>query len=214
MTPRRRPVRRRRDDGGRGTNVLLLYSIAAGLIIGRLLGGRLRNLEHVRFVWWQLALAGLAVQLLLFADPIQERVGAEGPAIYVLSTVAVLAALLRNLRLPGLGIIAVGAVLNLIVIVANGGYMPSSPGAWLELTGAAALPVSHYSNVVLIGPDTLLPFLGDLFVFPRPLPMATAFSIGDAVIALGAVVFLVSAMRRPGATMVSLGGSVPQPVHR
>jgi hypothetical protein len=190
--------------------VLLLYSIAAGLLLGRLAGGRVRNLERVRFAWWQLALAGLAVQLFLFADIIQERVGAEGPVIYVLSTVAVLAALLRNVRLPGLPILATGGILNLVVILANGGYMPSSPDAWLELTGMAAIPVAHYSNVVLIGPDTLLPFLGDVFVFPRPLPMATAFSVGDAIIALGAIVFLVTAMRRPGDTSGLLSSSTPR----
>lgn len=190
--------------------MLLLYSIAAGLLLGRLAGGRVRNLERVRFAWWQLALAGLAVQLFLFADIIQERVGAEGPVIYVLSTVAVLAALLRNVRLPGLPILATGGILNLVVILANGGYMPSSPDAWLELTGMAAIPVAHYSNVVLIGPDTLLPFLGDVFVFPRPLPMATAFSVGDAIIALGAMVFLVTAMRRPGDTAGLLSGSTPR----
>lgn len=178
-----------------GVDVLLLYSIAAGLLAGRLLGGRVRNLEHVRFRWWQLALAGLLVQLVLFADPIQERVGGEGPLIYVASTLAVLLALLRNLRLPGLALIAVGAVLNLVPILANGGYMPSSPEVWRELTGVAAVPVAFYSNVALIGPDTLFPFLGDVFAFPRPLPMATAFSLGDAIIALGAVIFLVTAMR-------------------
>ncbi len=194
--------------------MLLLYSIAAGLLLGRLLGGQVRYIEHIRFVWWQLALAGLAVQLILFADPVQERVGGEGPLIYVVSTVAVLVALLRNLRLPGLTIIALGAVLNLAVVLANGGYMPSSPGAWLELTGTAALPVSYYSNVALIGPDTVLPFLGDIFLFPRPLPMATAFSIGDVIIALGAVIFLVSAMRRPGPTMPPDGVPVPLTVRR
>ena len=178
--------------------MLLLYSIAVGLVAGRLLGGRVRRLEQVHFVWWQLALAGLLVQLALFADPIQERIGAEGPFIYVASTLMVMAALLRNLRLPGLAIIAVGAALNLVVIVANGGFMPSSAAVWLELTGVAAVPVAHYSNVVLIGPETLLPFLGDVFVFPRPLPMATAFSIGDAVIALGAIVFLVLGHARHG----------------
>lgn len=175
--------------------MLLLYSIALGIIVGRLVGGRVRNLERVHFVWWQLALAGLFVQLVLFADPIQERIGAEGPFIYVASTLMVMAALLRNLRLPGLAIIAVGAALNLVVVVANGGYMPSSPAAWLELTGTAAVPVAHYSNSVLIGPETLFAFLGDIFVFPRPLPMATAFSLGDALIAAGAVLFLVLAMR-------------------
>lgn len=175
--------------------MLLLYSIALGLVLGRLAGGHVRELERVHFGWWQLALAGLLVQLVLFADPIQERVGAEGPFIYVASTLAVMAALLRNLRLPGLAIIAAGAVLNLIPVLANGGYMPSSPGAWLELTGSAAIPVTHYSNAVLIGPGTMFPFLGDIFIFPRILPMATAFSVGDAIIALGAVVFLVVAMR-------------------
>jgi hypothetical protein len=194
--------------------VLLLYSIAAGLIVGRLLGGRVRNLEHVHFVWWQLALAGLLVQLVLFAGPVAERVGPEGPAIYVLSTLAVMVALMRNLRLPGLVIIAVGATLNLIPVLANGGAMPSSPEAWLQLTGVAALPVTHFSNSVLIGPDTLFPFLGDVFVFPRPLPMANVFSIGDAVIAVGAVVFLATAMRRSDDSQPSLGSPMTQAVQR
>lgn len=196
--------------------MLLLYSIAAGLVLGRMLGGRLRNLEHVHFVWWQLALAGLLVQLVLFADPVQQRVGAEGPAIYVLSTLAVLIALLRNLRLPGLAVIAAGAVLNLIPILTNGGYMPSSPDVWRELTGVAAVPIAYYSNVALIGPDTMFPFLGDIFAFPRALPMATAFSIGDAVIALGAVIFLVTAMRQPASSTITpaLTPVAPQPVHR
>ena len=195
-----------------GTDVLLLYSIAAGLVIGRLLGGRVRNIEHVRFRWWQLALSGLAVQLVLFADPVQERIGAAGPAVYVVSTVTVLVALLRNLRLPGLAVIAAGAILNLVPTLANGGFMPSSPEVWLELTGVAAVPVAYYSNVTLIGPDTWFPFLGDVFVFPRPLPMATAFSLGDAVIAAGAVIFLVSAMRSPAPRVPVSPATQPQPV--
>jgi len=177
--------------------VLLLYSIAIGLILGRLLGGRVRNLEHVHFAWWGLALAGFAVQLVLFAGPVATRIGDIGRPIYVISTVVVLLALLRNIRLPGLSILALGAGLNLVAILANGGQMPSDPNAWLALTGVAALPVSHFTNVVLMGPDTVLPFLGDIFVWPRPLPMATVFSIGDAIIAVGGVVFLVAAMRSP-----------------
>jgi hypothetical protein len=176
--------------------VLLLYSIAAGLIIGRLAGGRVANLEHIRVAWWPLALAGLGVQLALFAGPVAERVGSEGPVIYVASTLVVLGVLLRNIALPGLAIIAVGAILNLIPVLANGGAMPSAPEAWMALNGVAALPVSHFSNSVLIGPDTPFPYLGDVFVWPRPLPLANVFSIGDAVIAVGGVVFLVAAMRR------------------
>lgn len=177
--------------------MLLLYAIVAGLIAGRLSGGRLRNLEHLRFAWWPLAVGGLAVQVVLFARPVAERVGSEGPLIYVLSTLAVMAALLRNLSSPGLVVIAVGASLNLIAVLANGGAMPSAPEAWLALNGVAELPVTHFSNSVLIGPDTLVPFLGDIFVLPRPLPLANVFSIGDAFIAIGAVLYLATAMRTP-----------------
>lgn len=175
--------------------MLLLYAIVAGLVLGRLSGGRLRNLEHLRFAWWPLAVGGLAVQVVLFAPPVARHVGSEGPLIYVLSTLAVMAALLRNLNRPGLVVIAVGAALNLVAVIANGGAMPSSPEAWMALNGVAELPVTHFSNSVLIGPDTLLPWLGDIFVWPRPLPLANVFSIGDAIIAIGTVLFLVDAMR-------------------
>ena len=179
--------------------MLLLYSIAIGLILGRLLGGRVRNLEHVHIAWWGLALAGFIVQLILFAGPVASRIGDVGKPIYVVSTVVVLIALLRNVRQPGLAILALGAGLNLVAILSNGGQMPSDPKAWLALTGVAELPVSHFTNVVLMGPETMVPFLGDIFIWPRPLPMATVFSIGDAIIAVGGVVFLVAAMRRPAA---------------
>lgn len=194
--------------------MLMLYSIAAGLLLGRLFGGRVGNLEHLRFVWWQLALAGLVVQTVIFFTPVQGVMGTLGPVIYVASTIVVLVALLRNLRLPGLAIIAAGAILNLIPIVANGGYMPSSPEIWLALTGVAAVPVEGYSNVALIGPGTLFPFLGDVFMFPRPLPMATAFSLGDAVIAVGAIIFLVNAMRSPARDATEGPAMHPQPAAR
>jgi hypothetical protein len=178
--------------------VLLLYSIAIGLLLGRLAGGNIRHLEQVRFTWWRLALAGLAVQLVLFAGPVASRVGDLGPAIYVASTLVVMAALLRNLAQPGFVVIALGATLNLVAVLANGGAMPSSPEAWMALNGVPELPVTHFSNSVLIGPDTHFPWLGDVFVWPRPLPLANVFSIGDALIAVGAVAFLVVTMRRGG----------------
>ena len=58
-----------------------------------------------------------------------DLLGDAVPVVYVLSNVAVLAAVLRNLALPGMAIVAVGAVCNLAAIVANGGYMPADPEA-------------------------------------------------------------------------------------
>jgi hypothetical protein len=179
--------------------MLLLYAIAAGLVIGRLAGGRLDGLTAVRFRLMPVALGGLLFQLVLFSAPVTERIGDLGPVLYVLSTLAVFVALVANLRLPGMWIIAVGAGMNLVAIVANGGYMPSSPEAWMQLNGSPTLPVDDYSNSRLIGPGTPFPALGDIFVLPRPIPLANVFSLGDALIALGAIAFLVRQIRS-GAT--------------
>jgi hypothetical protein len=174
--------------------MLLLYFIGAGLILGRLAGGRLDALGSVRFRLWPLALAGLAFQLLLFSGPVADRVGDLGPPLYVASSLVVFVALLPNLSLPGLPLVALGAVLNLVAIVANGGFMPSSPEAWAGLNGIAAVPTDAYSNSALAGEGTQLLFLGDIFFLPRPLPFANVFSIGDLLIGLGATLFLLRTM--------------------
>jgi hypothetical protein len=194
--------------------MLLLYAIAIGLLIGRLAGGRVRNLERVHITWWGVAVAGLAVQLVLFAPPLAERIGTAGPPLYVISTIAVLVALLRNLEQPGFTVIAIGAVANLIPVLANGGAMPSDPDAWLALTGAAELPVQGFTNSVLIGPETNFPFLGDVFVLPRPWPLANVFSIGDVLIGIGAAWFLIRAMRGPSGSPTPEQLPTPTPASR
>lgn len=174
--------------------MLLLYAIAAGLLAGRLTGGRFDALDGARFRWWPLALAGLLFQLVLFSGPVAARVGDAGPALYVGSTLVVFVVLLANLRLPGFWLLALGAGLNLVAITANGGWMPSSPEAWMQLNGLAEIPTDAYTNSALITPSTVFPALGDIFVLPRPLPLANVFSLGDVLIAAGAVIFLVRQM--------------------
>lgn len=174
--------------------MILLYAIALGLLAGLLRGGSVAALGSVRFAWAPAAVAGLLFQLALFSSPVATRVGEAGPPLYVGSTLVVLAALLRNLRLPGLGLVALGAALNLAAILANGGAMPSSPDAWRILDGVARVPAGEYTNSVLAGAGTQLAFLGDIFVLPRPIPLANVFSIGDVCIALGIALFLIRAM--------------------
>jgi hypothetical protein len=192
--------------------MLLLYFIVAGLLVGRLAGGRIGAVAEVKFRWWGLALGGLMVQAVLFAPPVAAQIGTAGPALYVASTVAVLSALLRNLRMPGFAVIAVGAGLNLLALTANGGYMPSSPEAWQALNGVAALPTTHYTNSALASSMTAFPYLGDILVLPRPLPLANVFSFGDVLIGLGAALFLVWTMRRPLAVPTLSGAAAAKRV--
>lgn len=180
--------------------MLLLYAIVAGLLVGSVAGGRIATLASLRIRWMWLAIGGLAFQLALFSPTVAERVGDLGPAFYVGSTLVVFAVLLRNLDLPGLPVVAVGAALNLLAIVANGGYMPSDPGAWQTLSGVAALPTHDFTNSALMGPGTALPWLGDIFVLPRPIPLANVFSIGDVLIAVGIAWCVARSMRQPEAS--------------
>lgn len=170
----------------------MLWAIPAGIVAGWLLGGRLDGLVHLRFRWAALAVGGLLVQVVLFT-PFGDRVaGGLGPTIYVASTLAVFVAVLRNLRLTGLPVIAAGALSNLVAISSNGGAMPADPGA-LALAGFAG-PGDHTNSVVLAEP-AFRP-LTDIYALPAWVPMANVFSVGDVLIGLGVAVAIVAAMRR------------------
>lgn len=188
--------------------MLLLYFIVAGLLIGLVLNGRPSALAGVQFRWWPIALGGLCFQLFLFGPPLDRIVGDAGPALYVGSSGLVLAALLRNLRLPGFALIAVGALLNLGVIMLNGGQMPASPEAIAALKGVAELPAGQFTNSSLASTGTWLAWLGDVLVLPRPLPFANVFSIGDVLIGVGGAWFVVRTMHvrpRPEAPVGTVG---------
>jgi len=94
--------------------------------------------------------------------------------------------------------VALGAISNLVAIVANGGYMPASAAAMAAL-GKSAPTV--YSNSAIV-PDPVLWPLTDIFALPTWLPGANVFSLGDVLIALGVIVVIVSAMRRPATVVV------------
>jgi hypothetical protein len=174
--------------------MLLLYAVILGLVAGVASGGKLAALGTTHIRLWPVALIGLFAQLLLFSSPLAAVVGPWGPSLYVVSTVAVLMALVVNLRQPGFWLIILGALANFTVIVANGGQMPAAPDAWAALNGVAAVPTTDFSNSILAGPHTVLAFLGDNFVLPRPVPLANVFSIGDVLIGAGGALFVFQQM--------------------
>lgn len=173
--------------------MFILYAIPLGIALGYLAGGRLDRLAEVRFAWGWLAIAGLLVQVVLFSGAVDALVGdTVGAAIYVGSTAAVLVAVLRNLRLPGLVLVALGAAANLAAIVANGGQMPTTLAA---LAAAGLDPRDGFSNSAVIEQPALAP-LTDIFALPGWVPLANVFSIGDVLIGVGVAVVIAAGMRR------------------
>ena len=171
--------------------MFVLYAIVVGLLLGRLSGGSLTGLAELRIRWGPIILGGLVFQVVLFSGPVAERIGDLGPVLYVASTGAVLAAVLRNWRIVGLPIVALGAASNALAILANGGFMPTSAAA-LEALGK--IVPTNYSNSSFVAHPALQP-LTDIFAVPHPLPFANVFSIGDVLIAVGVTIVLVVAMR-------------------
>ena len=182
--------------------MFILYAVVLGLVAGVLLGARFDRLAQLPVRWSWLAVAGLVVQIILFWRGVGNALGAAAPLVYVGSTVAVFVFVLRNLRITGFPLIALGAASNLVAIVANGGYMPASPEALRQL--AEAGPEGYSNSIELANPAFW--FLTDIFVLPRWLPFANVFSIGDVLIALGVVTAIAWAMRDPGAGIPRLGG--------
>jgi len=106
----------------------------------------------------------------------------------------VFAAVLRNVAVPGVAVIAIGAGCNLAAIVANGGWMPADPAALESIGGLGP----GYTNSIVVAEPALQP-LTDLFALPAWLPFANVFSVGDVLIGIGIAVTIALAMRvQPG----------------
>ena|SRR5215218_8262898 len=161
--------------------VFLLVLLTVPLAGGRL--GRLAELE-LRWVW--LAWLALAIQLVIV---ILAPEGNEGlhRAAHLGSYALAGACVARNLHLRFAWLVAVGGLLNVLAIAANGGVMPAS-GAALEVAGLEAESTAFAnSNPV---PHAALAPLGDVFAIPAGWPGANVFSVGDVLIAAGALLAL------------------------
>jgi hypothetical protein len=150
----------------------------------------------LRSAWLALLAVGLQLPLLRAPMVPTGSIGLQ-MALFVTSLVLLLAFVWRNRRLVGVLILGVGVICNLVVIVANGGFMPITPETLVEINPGSNVEQwpegVHYGNskdVIRMREDTKLRVLSDVLVSPPPLPGTVAFSVGDLLIAAGIVVLL------------------------
>ncbi|HEV8489739.1 MAG TPA: DUF5317 domain-containing protein [Candidatus Limnocylindrales bacterium] len=176
--------------------MVVLYGLLAGLLVGHVRGGSLAGFGDLRLTRPEVAVCGLAVQVVLFLPVVAEHAGAVGMAVYVASTLAVLSFVLVNLRVPGMPLIALGAGANLAAILANGGVMPVDPVAAAAVGHA---PTLSFTNAVIQADPQLRP-LTDLIALPAWLPFSNVVSMGDVAITVGLAFAVQAAMSlRPAA---------------
>jgi hypothetical protein len=173
----------------------LVVAIALGIVIGFARGGSLRELGRAHLRGVPVVFVGVVLQV---TSTIVERADVHWlPLILVLGSFAcVFAFAALNFRLPGMTLVALGALGNFIVISANGG-MPVSVDA-LERAGlgnpftkqSAALKGAHHA----LTDASHLRFLAD--VIPISVP-ANVVSVGDIVIWAGLLLLVQQLMVGP-----------------
>jgi hypothetical protein len=128
----------------------------------------------------------LGIQALIY--PLSTHVADLLSTVLHLATYAIAALFLwLNRSLPGLWIVALGGVMNLAAIVANGGVMPASRRAWRS--AGFELESSRFENSFPVE-NPKLQVLGDIFAVPHGWPFANVFSIGDVVLVVGLVLMI------------------------
>jgi hypothetical protein len=181
-----------------GEPLLFLLVAGAGIAIGLARGGALSGLrEHgVRAV--RLGLAALAVQALVVVLPLRAVGLPLGTgAVLLLAALATLLGVARaNGRLPGVPLVALGLLLNLVVVLANLGMpVPADTLERAGITVAQPAPDRPDAKHVLDHAGTRLGLLGDRLAV-RPLRTVTAY--GTVIELAGLFLLLQHLVRGPG----------------
>lgn len=171
--------------------LLTLLAVAAGVLLGLAKGGRIDNALMWRPQLWQLAVGGVVVQIALRLSG-----WSGGFAVFfdIVSTLAILAFCVLNIRVGGMVVIVVGICLNLVPAVINWGT-PVRPQA---LVSAGIVTQAELdAGVKVDGPRHLadgdaLAWLGETI----PLPTNQVISIGDLILHAGYVLTIASVLRR------------------
>ncbi len=198
---------------------MLLIAGILGMILGRLAGGRLRNLLSIQLRYGVLILLALALRFgtqwlieqdVRIADQLRAPLFAGAFGMLV-------AALWLNRSQSGLLLAMVGVAANGLAILLNGGYMPVFVPA-VQVAGLTAADLSPTFHIAL--PDQLnLEFLlaggplGDILPIVI-LSLSNVISLGDVLLAAGIAWFLFSAVAKgssdPDTGVVSLWRGQPR----
>ncbi len=163
--------------------MLVLVATMLAVLSPLLFGGHISRLGYVKFRAWWLLLAALVAQIVIIEIvPESNRMLLDGVHLATYAIAGVFVAV--NWRVPGLLIIALGGACNGITIALNGGTLPASRAA-LKMAGIELSPDEFLNSGVLEHPTWA--WLGDVFVWPEPMPLANVYSIGDMLIVAGAL---------------------------
>ena len=136
-------------------------------------------------------------------------------AMLIFSLVLLLVFCWFNRELSGVWMLALGLSCNLLVMAANGGFMPISTQTASRLVPPETLAVLKngdrfgYKDTLLLPGQTRLAWLSDHFLPPERFPYQVAISLGDGMIAVGAFWLMVTQGKPLETQQVKLKKDIP-----
>jgi len=184
--------------------MLFLLFVVLGAVAGLAMGGRLSNLTDLE--WRGLPLLVLAALLNVSGGFFARYVSAVAPVISTVCLLVVFGIIgwvlwtTPGLWRPALAVLTLGALLNFLVMAANGGRMPVDLDK-LRTAGKPKLARQIGEGRAFrhspLTPQTPLGVLGDHLLLPRPFYL---LSPGDILMAVGLMLLVWHGIRTPHRT--------------
>jgi hypothetical protein len=173
--------------------LLIPAIVVLAVLTGYVAGGRLRGFEGLDVHWWLLVFVGLGLQLVPVPETTLVTARIAGTLLLMASYGLLLAFIAVNRWIPGARVMAVGLLLNLVVVGLNAG-MPVSPAA-IETAGGHVSELAYRDDPKhhVMTDEDIAGVLGD--VIPVPNPVGIVLSIGDVLLYAGIGWFVIQVMR-------------------
>ncbi|WIV13828.1 DUF5317 domain-containing protein [Proteiniborus sp. MB09-C3] len=180
---------------------MFIEPIILSFIVAKLRGGRIRHIEQIDIKGWYLFIFAAIIQFLISLikgidiDTGTELLNKYFIYFHAFTYLLLIIGIALNIRANSMKLFLIGIILNLIVILFNGGQMPVSLEGIKGINNYVELPerqfdIKHNS----ITKDTKLAFLADIIVIPKPYPLPKIISVGDIFIMTGVFLFFQEAM--------------------
>jgi hypothetical protein len=177
-----------------GGIVLVGAVVGAGMVAGFLRGGQLDGVSQAQVKLPVLLLAGFVLQALATLAGLVGGLAVVAPVLTMCALAALLLFALANVReVPGMTLIGLGVLCNLIVIGLNGG-MPVTDGAWVRAGHEVVRPAERPdARHVLVDDTTVLRPLAAVLAVK---PLGLVVSVGDIAQYAGVFLLVQGLMKR------------------
>ena len=184
---------------------MVIEILGLSLLVGKLRGGKIRNLGKLNIKGWYMFIIGFIIEItsiLIVATTygkLAKFIIENFFIIHIFVYVLAIAGLMLNIKEKGIWLALIGTFLNLIPILINGGKMPVSVEGLTNsylYTQLDLLKSDRILTHVLANEYTRGYYLSDIIPISEPYPFPKVISIGDVLIGISIFLLIQSYMKR------------------